>query len=193
VREQTEQVAARLRPYVGDVFACAPPGGKSVGWRHPITKVKQREKRGVDDWLGEHERQDRPEAFLEIGRLEPVREAELTVDDPRLLVPGEKGRRPRLDGRQTTVALVRAMGELASPDERVAPYALNQLAEALGRPTSKVQEAYDRAVNAKLLEPITKPVRRGDGRRVWTEAGLVRVVPEGTPAYKWRSLRDWLG
>ena len=192
VREQTDAVAELLRPHVADVFACAPPEGKSYGWRHPITNVEHREKRGIDDWLGEHARNERHDAFLEIGRFEQTRAAELSVDDPRLLtVPEGKRRAPRLDGRETTVALVRAMGELASRDG-VAPYALNQLAESLGRPTSKVQEAYDRAVRADLLEPLTKAVRRSNGSSVWTQPALVRVAPEGLPAYRWRSLREWL-
>lgn len=193
VREQTDAVAALLRPYVADVFACAPPEGKSYGWRHPRTNVEQREKRGVDDWLGEHAREDRHHAFLEIGRFEQAQAAKLTVDDPRLLVPREDGRRPRIDGRRTTVEVVRAMGERASPVDRVAPYALNELATSLGRPTSRVQDGYARAVAAGLLEPLTEAVRRSDGRSVRTEAALVRVAPEGMPAHRWRSLREWLG
>jgi hypothetical protein len=191
VREQTTRVANLLGPYVGEVFACAPPEGEPYGWRHPVTKVAQRKKRGADDWLGEHARDDRHDAFLEIGRFEIAQPATLMANDPRLLVAPGNHRRPRADGRQTTVDVVRMMGELASPDG-IAPFALHTLAERLDRPASRVQAAYARAIAAGLLEPLTEAVRASNGRSVWTEPALVRVAPEALPGRRWRSLREWL-
>lgn len=141
VRRQTEKVASIIRPRIGRVVACAPPEGRDLGWAHPITGRRMHAKRGVDLWLGEHERGARHDALLELGFYARVGEPELTADDARLLaLRGADGRRPRLDGRSTAVEVVRAMGELASPVDRAAPYALQRLTDRLRRPRSRVQE-----------------------------------------------------
>jgi hypothetical protein len=199
VRDQTEMVAGILRPHVGEVFACAPPDeGRSYGWRHPLTGTEQREKLGIDDWIAKNleDGTERHDAFLEIGRREQRASADLTVEHPGLLIPQADGRRARVDGRRSTVALVKTLGELATPDG-VARYELNALwarlrADGVVSARSNVQDAYDRAVKAGLLTPLTTAVKHGGAGGVKTEAAFVRVAPEGMPAYRWRSLREWL-
>jgi hypothetical protein len=191
VRDQTEMVATILQEYAGEVFACAPPEGPSRGWRHPITNVEQHEKRGVDDWLGEHAREERADAFLEIGHYEDAGGPTLTVEDPRLLVPGKDGRRPPITGRRSAVALVLELARRATPDG-VARYELNDLTKALGLARSNVQEAFKRSVDAGLVEPLTRATKYSAGTGVRTEAALVRVTPDAMATRRWRSLRDWL-
>lgn len=199
VREQAEMVAQLIRPYAGNVFACAPPDeGRSYAWRHPLRGVLQREKLGVDDWLGLARKKGRStgEAFLELGRWEHDEPPTLTVDDPRLLVPYDDGRTPYITGRRSAVAYALKVGSRAGPDG-VAPYELNAItaelnAEGFKIARSNVQKAHERCVATGIVTPLTEATRHGDGRRVRTEAALVRVAPEAMPSGRWRSLRDWL-
>ena len=187
VRDQTEKVAAILRPLVSRAVACAPPEGKSYGWHHPITGIEMREKRGIDDWLGKQERGDRYDAFQEIGFFDKIREAELRADDARLASA-------RADGAQTTVDVLRVMAELAPPGSPVAPYAQTQIAERLGRSKSRVQEAYERAIRLGLAKEVIaarKRPSRDDG--FFMEPPLARILAdEAMPTYEWRTLREWL-
>jgi hypothetical protein len=186
VLSQTQTVTDILTARGARAVACAPPEGRSLGWRHPYTGAKMRAKRGVDDWLGEHAPGDRHEAMLELVFHERVADSELTADHPALAGV-------RSDGRETTVALVRALGELARPDDRVAPYAEERLMASLGRAKLTVQQARRRAMERRLIEELTEAERRYDADGgFYMVAPLVRVAPEGMPTYRVGTLRDWL-
>jgi hypothetical protein len=185
VLEQTERVAAILNEAGARAVACAPPEGRSRGWRHPVSGAEQKIKRGVDDWLGEHEPGERHDAMLElVCRPRRVGDSELTADHPAL-----EG--IRADGRENTVALVRTLGEWASP-EGVAPYAETRLSESLGLSKRAVQMSRRRAVERHLLEPLTEAERGRNGADHYMQAPLVRVVPEALPTYRTTTLREWL-
>jgi hypothetical protein len=185
VRFQTETVAGIVGRYAARVVACAPPEGSSYGWSHPLTGIERRAKRGVDDWLGEHPRRARADAMLDLVFHEPVGGAELTADHPALAGI-------RRDARENTAELVRALGETASPTERVTPYAEQSLMASLGRAKRTLQKARLRAVEGGLIEELTDAERRSNGEGYYTVPPLVRVVPEAMPIYRERTLRDWL-
>ncbi len=187
VLDQTEKVTGILRDAGAFAVACAPPEGPPLGWVHPYTGIEVRAKRGVDDWLGEHHPADRHDAMLELLYHERVSDAALTADHRALVGI-------RRDGRETTLALVRTLGEWASPEHGVAPYAEERLMASLGRAKRSVQEARRRAVECGLIEELTEAERQYDTANdsYFMRPPLVRVVPEAMPTYRKSTLREWL-
>jgi hypothetical protein len=185
VRDQTEKVTEILKARGARAVACAPPAGKKLGWRHPYTGAEMRAKLGVDDWLGKHPR-NRHDAFLDLVFHEKVADAEITADHPALAGI-------RRDGRENMVAFLRALGETAAPDTRVAPYAEGRLRATTGLAKETLQRGRRTAATRQLLQELTEADRRFDGEGgFYMEAPLVRLAPEAMPTYRVGTLRDWL-
>lgn len=187
VLEQTQKVTAVLKDSGAVAVSCAPPEGESLAWSHPYTGVEMRAKRGVDDWLGEHQPGERHDALLELVYHEQASDAELTVDHPAL-----EGM--RLDGRKTVVELLLELGRNASPTTRIAPYAERRLMTKLERHKEPLQRARRAAVERGLAEDLIEAERVADGAGNYSMlAPLIRVVPEAMPRYRTGTLREWLG
>jgi hypothetical protein len=187
VEEQTKQVAAVLEPIVGRVVACAPGEGKSYGWRHPLTGVEMKKKRGIDDALGEFAPADRHEAFLdEVGFYGVIREAELTTNHP--LLTGM-----RSDGRKGVVDTLKEVGKYAPPGSATTRYPETRAADALRRPKKSVQRNMTSAKDVGLAREVAPAERRPRiGGGFYMEPPLLELVPEALPKHEWRTLRQWL-
>jgi hypothetical protein len=195
VRRQTERVADILRPYVGRVVACAPPEGRDLGWAQPITGRRIHAKRGVD--TGSASTSAAPSAAMHCSssastsalakpRSRPTTRACLRCTALTAVGPASTG-----DVRWSMLC-----GRWATWRGRSIAWRLTQceLAVVLGRPASKVQKGFVRAVSAGLLEPLPPARTRTNGSGgFYTEPALVRVAPKGMPTYEWRTLRQWLG
>lgn len=168
VRAQTDCVVGVLeRNGVRRVVRCAPPSAADG------------EKRGIDDWLGEHEAGDRREALLEIVVPGP---AELTADHPLLAAMR------RSDGRESAAALALDMGRQADARGIVA-YRKNQMARYAGRSTSVQDRALENLMRCGVASQMTEAERRGERRGM--TAPLFHVVQEARPTAV--TLRSWLG
>jgi hypothetical protein len=185
VKDQTDKVAKVLNECGARAVACAPPEGECYGWRHPLTGRDMRKKRGVDDWLGEHEPEKRHEALLGLVVRERVGDAPGLDQIEHHRLSG------RSDGRRTTRDLLEAMGEDATPDRR-APYRRSALADRVGRDPRRIDDARDRAIEHGLLVPIT------EAEHVWVDGRWVTKAPEhlideaAMPVWGETTLREWL-
>jgi hypothetical protein len=175
----TRKVTNVLNRAGARAVACAPPEPGLDAAGKPL-------KRGVDDWLGEHEPGDRHEAMLDLIYHERAGDAELNTDHPAL--DGI-----RADAARTVVALLRHLGETAQPDSRIAPYAELRLIEATGKAKRSLQIARRHAEERGLLEELTEAKRQRSANGFQMQAPLVRVAHDAMPLYRRGALREWLG
>jgi hypothetical protein len=188
VREQVEAAVRILADCGVRAVGCAPPPGRELGWRDPLTDHPKRAKNGVDDYLYmKTEAGDDPHgAVLDLIVREDGK------DDPPGLAAAVQRASSRKDGRETALALLRDLGRRAT-DSGVVPYREKAIAASIRRGTTTVQKYRKRLEEIDALSEIAEVEYRANG-----SGGVAALPPrlllatDLLPPAKQRTLRDWL-
>ncbi|MFL5916740.1 MAG: hypothetical protein ACJ752_14060 [Gaiellaceae bacterium] len=185
VKAQVDAAVAILAGCGVPAVGCAPPEGEALGWNSPLTGHPKHAKRGIDDWLAEHDEHERHDALLDLV----VRED--GVDDAPGL-PDAVGQASRYsNARQTDAKVLRDLGRRAT-DAGSLVYRRAHVAKATGVPESTVDDSRDRLLASGALKRLRDLEHHVDDDGWWTRPSELWLPPElRSPPIK-RTLRAWL-
>lgn len=195
VRKQAEYVVGRLKTWGVPAIAAAPPEGPCTGFNDPVTGRRLREKRGIDDWLGEVLSKE-----LDIEGLAPFEarhEALLrcVARPERIEIPAMPGAEARLRAAlhpQAVPSALAAVRDLASRVD-VDGYAAartEEMADRLGVHRTTVWRGLSRAVGVGVVKPVAESWPEHVNGRVRERAALYHVP--GAPPPPTLTLGQWL-
>lgn len=191
VREQVDAVVAVLADCGVEAVGCAPPPGRPLGWKNPLTDWAMHQKQGIDDYLYWDAERDAPrlseqrhDALLDIVVREPV------VDDAPGLEYAVRRASGRADAQETDRRLLRELGRRTT-DSGIVPWRSEALAHTTRRNERTLRDARLR-LRGRGLELLEEHEHYLTDDGVRTKPGLYQLAPELRPPARKRTLREWL-